>query len=113
MTMMKATPFTADELDRIEAQTAQVPGSDGALPARSSRRRSGPGRSTPILLGGPSALTSYPYDVGPITDDRPFFWHFTPYSQVLSGLGDPCRTSTSRWASASAVPASCCLAWPS
>jgi hypothetical protein len=31
----------------------------------------------------------YEYDVRPITDDGPFFWHFTQFGDVISGFGDP------------------------
>jgi spermidine synthase len=91
MTMMKATPFTSDELDRIAARQAEVAG----MTVRYLPGRPGDDPSRPVntvITGGPSALASYPYDVGPITDDRPFFWHFTPYSDVLPELG---RTASS------------------
>lgn len=29
-------------------------------------------------------VDDYPFDIRSITDDRPFFWHFTPYSDVLT-----------------------------
>ena len=32
---------------------------------------------------------SYPYDVRPITDDGPFFWHFTPFGDVIAHFGEP------------------------
>jgi hypothetical protein len=31
----------------------------------------------------------YPYAVGAITDDGPFFWHFTPFGDVIRDFGDP------------------------
>jgi hypothetical protein len=34
-------------------------------------------------------LDAYPYDIRPITDDRPFFWHFTPYGDVVGDLLSP------------------------
>ncbi|HWL45465.1 MAG TPA: hypothetical protein VNQ73_21170 [Ilumatobacter sp.] len=31
-------------------------------------------------------VDEYGFDIGAITDDRPFFWHFTPYSDVLTNF---------------------------
>jgi hypothetical protein len=32
---------------------------------------------------------SYPYEVRPITDNSPFFWHFTPFRDVVADFGKP------------------------
>ncbi|HEY8543808.1 MAG TPA: hypothetical protein VIL36_02130 [Acidimicrobiales bacterium] len=32
---------------------------------------------------------AYPYDVTPITDDGPFFWHFARFGDVIRNIGDP------------------------
>jgi hypothetical protein len=32
---------------------------------------------------------TYPFDVRPISDNRPFFWHFTPFTDVLRGFTKP------------------------
>ena len=34
-------------------------------------------------------IDDYPYDVRAISDNRPFFWHFTPFSQVIKDIGEP------------------------
>jgi hypothetical protein len=31
-------------------------------------------------------VASYRFDIGSITDDRPFFWHFTPYGDVITNF---------------------------
>jgi hypothetical protein len=31
-------------------------------------------------------VDDYPFDISSITDDRPFFWHFTPYADVLTNF---------------------------
>jgi hypothetical protein len=36
-----------------------------------------------------AVLADYPYDVGAITDDGPFFWHFTPFDDVVADITDP------------------------
>ena len=88
-TMMKARPFTPEELDRIEAQVSEVaratvrylpgrPGDDGA-----------PVNQIITLPDGEvdSFISDYPYDVRAIDDNRPFFWHFTPFADVIGDLG--------------------------
>jgi hypothetical protein len=32
---------------------------------------------------------AYPYDVRPVTDDQPFFWHFTKFGAVARDFSDP------------------------
>jgi hypothetical protein len=91
-TMMKATPFTAEELDRIEAQIPEVPGLRARyLPARLADDPAAPVNQviTRDDDGVDAFIASYPYDIRPITDDRPFFWHFTPYSDVFGQLTSP------------------------
>lgn len=90
-TIMKASPFTDGEVDRIEAQLSIVPGGTARyLPGRTEEVDS------PVnnILTLPSAeaddyIAAYPYDVRAISDDRPFFWHFTPFSDVVRHLADP------------------------
>ncbi len=91
-TMMKTTPFTADELDRIEAKVPSVPG----LQARYLPGRAGDDPGAPVNqlitlddAGADAFIASYPYDIRPIDDNRPFFWHFTPYREALGQLTTP------------------------
>ncbi len=90
-TMMKASPFTADELDRIEAQVAAVP---NAVARYLPGRPADDGAPVNRIISLPDDqvddyIDAYPYDIGAITDDRPFFWHFTPFSQVIRDIGNP------------------------
>lgn len=90
-TIMKAAPFTDGELDRIEDQLARVDGGTTRyLPGRAAE----PG--TPvneIITLSDDALdeyiADYPYDIRAISDDRPFFWHFTRFGDVLGDFGEP------------------------
>jgi hypothetical protein len=93
-TILAREPFDDDALDRIVAQASEVPnaavryapgrpGDDGApvnqvitLPDDELRR----------------FVDAYPYDIRAIDDNRPFFWHFTPFSQVIADLGEPLGT---------------------
>jgi spermidine synthase/MFS family permease len=90
-TMLKTSPFTDDELDRIEAQVRQVKNSSSRyLPGRPGDE----GAPVNQVITLPSAelgpyIADYPYDIRAITDNRPFFWHFTPFSDVIGDVGNP------------------------
>jgi hypothetical protein len=88
--LVKRDPFTAAEVDRTLGALAGMPG---------ATLRYAPGH--PIRGESVSAIAtlpgnrldrwydSYPYDVRPITDDSPFFWHFTPFRDVIADFGKP------------------------
>jgi len=81
-------------VDRFVTALGAIPG--GAL-------QYAPGRGKPnspvtrVVTSTPSALAgfydSYRYDVRPITDDRPFFWHFKPLGTVLTNFEEKIDTS--------------------
>lgn len=86
--MLKKTPFTPEEIERFEQSvptTAQgkvvyVPGMTGA------------NHVVPWLAAATDAEArkiqdNYPYDISPITDDGPFFWHFVPFDDVVRTMG--------------------------
>jgi hypothetical protein len=90
-TMLKMRPFTSDELDRIEAQVAELPGVIARyLPGRPGEDGA-PVNEIITLPDGDvdSFIDDYPYDVSAIDDNRPFFWHFTPFSDVIGDVGSP------------------------
>ena len=88
--LVKEKPFTTAEVERTLEKIPVVPG---------AKLRYAPG----IPVEGQSVsevatlpndeldafYESYPYDVRPITDDGPFFWHFTEFRDVISDFGDP------------------------
>jgi hypothetical protein len=88
--LVKAKPFTDAEVDRFLTALTGVP---------RSTLRYAPGHPVPresvtevATLSGDRLDTwydTYPYDVRPITDDSPFFWHFTPFGDVLADFGEP------------------------
>ncbi len=89
--LVKESPFTPDEVDRFTAQIDDVTGST----LRYAPGAPGVG-DEPVneLLRTPtdeldSWYDSYPYDVRPITDDGPFFWHFATFGDVISNVTDP------------------------
>ena len=77
-----------------------------------TRRPGEPAHHAADDAGADAFIACYPYDVRPITDNRPFFWHFTPFREVIGHRRPRWRTSTSRSASASGC-SSCCSAWRS
>lgn len=84
--MVKNEPFTPGEVAELTRALGEVPGSD-------MRWAPGPGNAAD---GDPAAAIaslpdselgafydSYPFNVRPISDNGPFFWHFAPFSDVL------------------------------
>jgi hypothetical protein len=90
-TIMKRSPLADDELDRIAAQVAEVPGGTVRyLPGRAGDE----GAPVNNIISLPddevdAYISDYPYDVRAITDNRPFFWHFTPFTDVIGDIGQP------------------------
>jgi hypothetical protein len=87
--LVKRTPFSRAEVDRVLTALGTVPG--GTL--RYAPDHPVEGESVSELATIPDReldawYDSYPYDVRPVTDDAPFFWHFTPFSDVITGYSD-------------------------
>jgi hypothetical protein len=88
--LLKGTPFTAAEVHHFERQLKLVP--------RASLEYA-PGR--PLQDNAVTKIATLPDDelqafydsnrfrVDPISDDRPFFWHFTAFADVVSDFGEP------------------------
>ncbi len=88
--LVKSEPFTTAEVDRFLAALGNMPG--GTLRYAPGHPVRGESVSAIATLPGSRLdrwYDSYPYDVRPITDDSPFFWHFTPYRDVLADFGKP------------------------
>jgi spermidine synthase len=88
--LVKRSPFT-------EAEVADIVETAGTIPG--SVVRYAPGT---VLEGEPASIIatatasqlddwhrSYQYDVTPIADNGPFFWHFTPFTDVIRDIGSP------------------------
>ena len=88
--LVKRASFTPAEVTRFTSDLPSVQGSS---------LQYGPGRSNPNnavtrLVQTPGSrldafYNSYPFDVRPINDNRPFFWHFTPFPDVIRGFAKP------------------------
>ena len=89
-TIMKAAPLTDAELDRIEEQIGVVPGGTVRyLPGRVAE----PGSAVDQVLTLTDEeldryISDYPYDIRAISDNRPFFWHFTHFSDAIGALDE-------------------------
>jgi spermidine synthase len=84
--LLKRTPFTAADVERFRAATAAVDG------ARIRFAWTDPHGTDPISqvisLRGDAQTAwydSYKFDVAPIADDGPFFWHFVRFRDAIGG----------------------------
>jgi hypothetical protein len=90
--LVKKAPFTAAEVDRVLANLGAVPNATlRYAPGHPVR-----GESVTQLATIPDSqlgrwYDSYRYDVRPVTDDGPFFWHFTPFDDVIRNFSHPIR----------------------
>jgi spermidine synthase len=92
--LVKKTAFTAAEIKRFEGDLQVVPGS--ALqyaPTAPPQQNS----VTTVATSNSSDLAhfyaSYPYNVKPITDNDPYFWHFARFSDVIQNFSQPLPTN--------------------
>jgi hypothetical protein len=81
--IVKRQPFTIAEIRRFEAQQPRVPGSTAEYVPGAPR-----GNSVSAIATLPGReldrwYDDYPYDVRPVTDDGPFFWHFSRFGDVI------------------------------
>lgn len=88
--LVKPTPFTPEEVDRFATAFAAVP--DGTVqytPGLPEQDNTVTKAAT--LEGGAldAFYDEYRYNVQPITDDSPFFWHFSDFGDVIPNFGDP------------------------
>lgn len=88
--LVKRTPFTGAEIDRFLENSRRV---EGARPRHVPGRKFDDGRVNQVLQLSSEALPAWfaeqPYAISPITDDAPFFWHFTRFGTALRTLFEP------------------------
>ena len=88
--LVKPTPFTPTDVSRFVSALGAVRGSTlsyaPGIPGPSNSVRT-------IATSSSAALRNFyasnPYDVKPITDNGPFFWHFERFSTTLSNFAQP------------------------
>lgn len=88
--MVKRTPFTPEEVQRFQTGITKVPKNEiswaPGLPP-------GPGLVPQLIEGSKSqadhAAAAYPKEIHAISDDGPFFWHFSSFSNVFKDFFTP------------------------
>jgi Spermine/spermidine synthase domain len=88
--LVKRSPFTDLEVERFLENTRRIPGAVARhVPGRSLEA----GRVNRVLSlpseDLPAWYASQPYDISPVTDDAPFFWHFSRFRTVLQNFVEP------------------------
>jgi hypothetical protein len=86
--VLSPSVLDAASVDRVEAAIGKVPG------ARAVHLPGGLGTEegiTGALIDSDNAtvdqlVRNYKFDISSVSDDRPFFWHFTPFSDVLTNF---------------------------
>ncbi|MGZ4795448.1 MAG: hypothetical protein ACXV8T_06115 [Acidimicrobiia bacterium] len=88
--MLKRTRFTPAEVDRFADAVQKVPLEQLSW---TPGRPSGPGIVPRLVEATDSHVNAvaatYPREIGAISDDGPFFWHFSGFSDVLSHYFEP------------------------
>jgi spermidine synthase len=92
--VVKRTPFTAEESAAFRRVATTLPNVrpihvPGDAPGESLVSRLA--AVAPERLG--AVESSYPRDLSAVSDDKPFFWHFTPFSTVIRHLAQPIHVS--------------------
>jgi spermidine synthase len=87
--LVKPTPFTQAEIDSFVEQVESVDGNVVRYAPGMPQDNS----VTQVITLPDDELASYiddyHFDISPITDDGPFFWHFARFTDVITGFGDP------------------------
>jgi hypothetical protein len=85
--LLKRSPFTSGEVERFVAAAAEV---ERAV-VRYAPGRASDGPEALVVTASPEWLrawyAAHPYDVRPVTDDSPFFWHFVRFRDALRSAG--------------------------
>ncbi|MBM3289696.1 MAG: hypothetical protein FJY92_06050, partial [Candidatus Hydrogenedentes bacterium] len=83
--LVKKSPFSKADIDRVSTVVAKV--ADAQI-AFAPGQVALPGPATEIITIPydrlPAWHDAYRYDVGPVYDDSPFFWHFVRFRDVIS-----------------------------
>lgn len=88
--LVKLAPFTPAEVGRLQARVAAVPDSRVVYAPGVDVRPSLVSRliTTPTSQLG-SVYDSTHYEVGTVTDDVPYFWHFSGFPDVITHFNKP------------------------
>lgn len=91
--VLKRTPFTTAERDRFAEGLLDIPNQFSLHPAHPRFADHAVARlaSAPSAEAVDEIVAAYPKQIGVVTDDAPFFWHFTGFRDVLTELFEPIR----------------------
>src|SRR5206468_2890626 len=84
--LLRRTPFTEADVARFRQAVARV--KNGRV-LHAGTADDGGGPVNQVISLPPAELArwydAYPFDVRPVTDDSPFFWHFVRFRDVIAG----------------------------
>lgn len=89
--LLKREPFSEMEIDNFLRLSNTIPSAVARHAPRGRELDDGPVNK---VISLPSAALdawypTYPYNIEPISDDSPFFWHFARFRSVLAGFDAP------------------------
>ena len=88
--VVKRTPFTDVERAAFVEGLEDIPNTVAVHPAGPPLADHVVGRLASAPAGEVDAIVAgFPREIGPVTDDRPFFWHFTDFRDVLANVFEP------------------------
>jgi spermidine synthase len=84
--LIQATPFSESQIEAFMSTIATIPDSS-ARHAWGRELDQAPPNAVITLPSGEleAFFESYPYRIGPVSDDSPFFWHFVRFRDLLAG----------------------------
>jgi spermidine synthase len=93
--LLKRAPFTQAEVRRFVQATRKIKGAAARYawthPLPNDLLRT-------VITGSPEDIArsqrEYPFDIRPVTDNAPFFWHFVPFHQAVRPLDHLGRVGT-------------------
>jgi hypothetical protein len=88
--LVKRQKFTAGDVDRFLSAVPTIPGASVVY----APGHPVAGNDISKLVTTPASQISsfyrnYPYNIRPVTDNQPFFWHFTSFTSVLRDFTKP------------------------
>lgn len=88
--LVKREPFTPGE---VAGFTGALQGIAGSRLAWAPATPVPPSKVARAIREQRAAPPAYPYSVGALSDDQPFFWHFAPFTDVLQRITTPVSTT--------------------
>jgi len=92
--VVKRTPFTAEEADRFLAQLHKLPDQH---PYAAPGHDFGTSQVSRLAAGSNadvSAIVDHSQkDISAVTDDAPYFWHFSRFGDVIANITHPLKTN--------------------